>query len=249
VEGLTRLVLSPADLALCRHDLADLRIVDTDGRQWSYLLVGRDAFSPEEVSFERVDDEVGKSRYRIELPASPLEIAGMSLDSDAPFFDRPYRVVGTPSGGRERLLGSGRLKRRRGRRLPVRLKLRRSVVERLALVVDDGGDAPLRLTHVRVGIQHPTVFLPAPAGSYTLLLGNPSAETPRYEISAARSIVLGVPAGSVDTGPLEPNPDYSAGARLLGGSGAQPLLLWAALILAAVVLAFLTLRMARKEAS
>src|SRR5207244_5054948 len=35
-EGLSKLTLEPADLAVLREDLADLRIVDRDSRQWPY---------------------------------------------------------------------------------------------------------------------------------------------------------------------------------------------------------------------
>jgi hypothetical protein len=120
-------------------------------------------------------------------------------------------------------------------------------LEEIALVVDDGGDAPLEMSRIAVGIPRPALYFPAPAGTYALFLGNPGAEPPRYEISAARSIVLGVPAATIEAGPLEPNPEYSPTRRLAGSLSAEDILLWVVLILAVVVLATLTLRHARQE--
>lgn len=246
-EGLSRLELTPEDLSRCRRDLGDIRIADGQGRQWPYLLAGTDAFSPQDVTFVRSESRAGHSTYRLQLPAAPLEISGMTVDSPAPFFDRPYRVVGKPVGGSEAVLARGRLRRLRGGTAPIHVPFGRRVLEELSLVVENGGDAPLELSRIAIGIPRPALYLPAPAGTYTLYLGNPGAEPPRYEISAARSIVLGVPAAPVQAGPLERNPEYSRGRRLAESLSAEDVLLWVVLILAVVVLAALTLRHARRE--
>ncbi len=246
-EGLSRLELTPEDLSRCRPDLGDLRIVDGQGRQWPYLLAGRNAFSPQAVGFRLVEGPPGHSTYRLDLPASPLEIGGMTVDGPAPFFDRAYRVVGRPAGRKERVLAQGRLRRLPGSSAPVKIPFGPRQLEEIALVVDDGGDAPLEMSRIAVGIPRPALYFPAPAGTYALFLGNPGAEPPRYEISAARSIVLGVPAATIEAGPLEPNPEYSPTRRLAGSLSAEDILLWVVLILAVVVLATLTLRHARQE--
>ena len=61
--------------------------------------------------------------------------------------------------------------------------------------------------------------------------------------------VLAVKAAPVDAGPLEANRDFSLKARLAGQGQRQTVLLWAALIAAVVILAILTLRLARREPS
>ena len=48
-------------------------------------------------------------------------------------------------------------------------------------------------------------------------------------------------------GPLDEDPDFSRRARLATAPGLQRVLLWVALGLAVVVLAVLTLRLARRE--
>jgi hypothetical protein len=119
----------------------------------------------------------------------------------------------------------------------------------LELRIDDGDDAPLVLWGASLRVAAADVYLAAPAGEYRLLLGQPDAEAPRYELAAVREIVLGVESGSVEAGPLAANAAYSPRARLTRGAGAQRTLektvLWAALAVAVVVLGGITLRIAR----
>ncbi|MCG6961691.1 MAG: DUF3999 domain-containing protein [Acidobacteria bacterium] len=246
-EGLARLELLPRDLALLRPDLADLRVVDGSDHQWAYLLTGRHAFSPEAVQIDRKPARRNASRYVLSLPASPIEAAGLTVDSTSPFFDRSYSLVGTLADGSRRTLATGRLARHRGRHRPIRISFPGVRVTGLELVVQNGDDAPLELVRAEVGVQHPVLFLPAPAGAYTLLLGDPAAAPPRYELTSARSTILAVPAAVITAGPVESNPNYSARARIAGATSLRRLLLWAALVLAVLVLAVLTLRLARQE--
>ena len=93
----------------------------------------------------------------------------------------------------------------------------------------------------------PDLFLAAPAGDYSLLLGFPEARPPSYELERVRATVLAVPCGSVTASGLQPNPAFRARARLTSGGAPQRLLLWIALGVAVVALAGLTLRLARQE--
>ena len=108
-------------------------------------------------------------------------------------------------------------------------------------------DAPLRLTRVEARVPQPELYLAAPAGEYSLLLGFPDAPLPRYELARVRATVLAVPAAAVVTGSLERNPDYRAGARLGSGKGLQQVLLWIVLGVAVVGLVGLTLWLARQN--
>jgi hypothetical protein len=246
-EGLARLELRAEDLSLLRPDLADIRVVDDSDHQWAYLLTDRSAFSWEAVAIERKPVRGRASRYVLSLPAMPIDVHGVAVDSEAPFFDRSYTLVGTMEDGSRRDLAAGRLNRPRARRQPLRVPLPSTRVVGLELVVQNGDDAPLDLENAEVGIQHPVLFLPAPAGVYTLLLGDPSATVPHYELTSARSTILAVPASAIAAGPVEKNPDYSARARIAAATPLRRLLLWAALVVAVLVLALFTLRLARQE--
>jgi hypothetical protein len=65
---------------------------------------------------------------------------------------------------------------------------------------------------------------------------------PRYELASARDLVLAVPSGQIAAGPLEPNPAFEPPDPPPNGS---PLMLWAVLALAVVVLGAVTLRAAQ----
>ena len=62
-----------------------------------------------------------------------------------------------------------------------------------------------------------------------------------------RDIVLAVAAGSIDAAAPATNPAFSRSARMLKGGGAMQTALWAAIVLAVVVLGALTVRLARRE--
>lgn len=251
-EGLARLRLSPEDLASAREDLADVRVVDAQNLQWPYLLETLAAREWVEVSIASVrkhEDGRGSS-YRLALPTAPLLASGLGLDVDAPYFHRAFTLVEPASGLRdERVVARGELVRDAVRPAPVSIEFAPVRASELELRIDDGDDAPLVLWGASLRVAAADVYLAAPAGEYRLLLGQPDAEAPRYELAAVREIVLGVESGSVEAGPLAANAAYSPRARLTRGAGAQRTLektvLWAALAVAVVVLGGITLRIAR----
>jgi hypothetical protein len=246
-EGLSFVELAPEDLASLNADLGDLRIVDADGRQWPYLIERAGADRAVALAVDGPRSKDGASRYALELPVSPLTIESLVLDADAPYFDRAFRLVGVSEGGDERELASGRLERPIGDPRPVTFDVDAARLESLALIVEDGDDAPLALREVEGRLHVPRLYLTAPEGEYDLLLGAPDVTRPQYELERVRDVVLAVQAAPVDTGDLRDNPDFSRGARLRGQGATQRALLWAALILAVAVLAFVTLRLARKR--
>ena len=246
-EGLARLRLSPADLAVARPDLADLRIVDAEGRQWAYLR--QDAASsialPMEVAEHEVDDRV--SIYTIELDGGPLTLHRIDLEVGAPYLDRDYRLTGALPDGRERVLARGRLVRRAGDPRPVTVGVPPTRVTGLRLEVTDGDDAPLGIGRLEFHTTVPDLYMAADPGAYRLLLGNPDDRPPVYELERVRPAILAVPAAEIDAGELEPSPDFSASSRISGSAATQKVLLWVVLGVAVVVLFTITLRAARQE--
>lgn len=250
-EGLARVDLEPADLAVARADLADVRIVDATGRQWPYLLERDAAFEWSRVPFER-RSERGASRYRLRLPHTPAVVGQLNVDTRGDDqFDRAYRVIATRPDGGERTVAAGRIAHKPddgGYSLVLNLEPVRATA--LTIVVEDGDDAPLDVAEIRARFPLPSLFVAAPAGTYWLMLGHADARAPRYEIERVRDIVLAVDAAEVPGGTLERNPEFSLRARLTeagaGTATAQRALVWGALVLAVVVLAGITLRLARQ---
>ncbi len=245
-EGLTRLRLRPEDLAAAQPDLDDLRIVDSESRQWAYLLerdAGRE-LRPLEVKGPVSED--GSSEYELILPAAPATLTEVVLHADIDFYDRAYQLRATLED-QERTLARGRMAQRIGDPRPARIRFPPARADSLTLVIEDGNDAPLQFERVEAEFPVPDVYFAAPHGSYSLLLGNPDDTAPQYELARVREVVLAVRSREAAAGELAGNPDYSARARLTTGSGAQQTLLWVVLIGAVVFLGWLTLRLARRE--
>jgi hypothetical protein len=245
-EGLSRLRLHPDDLAVLRSDAGDLRIADGSSRQWPYLVVDRAAETDVPLAIEEPRAASGRSRYVLKIPMDAAVFGTVLLDTDAPFFDRAFEMKGQRKDGSDVTLAQGRLLRSGNDRTPVRVGLLEARVVRMELLVDDGDDAPLTLTGARARAVVPDVYLAAPAGRYTLLLDAPKLTAPSYELERVREVVLAVEASEVKPGPLEKNRDYRLTAGLSQSSGRQQALFWTALVAAVVVLALLTLRLARK---
>ncbi|MCD4749941.1 MAG: DUF3999 domain-containing protein [Thermoanaerobaculales bacterium] len=248
-EGLSRLQLEPEDLALLRSDLADLRVVDAEGRQWAFLKQDHARVTHIRLLManHRVVDHL--SRYRLDIPKAPITTARVDIETPAPYFDRDYRLLGTLENGNERVLSSGRLIRKIGDPRPVTISFTSTRLMELELEVMDGNDSPLNFSAFTARLAVADVYLAATAGTFDLLLGYPEAEYPRYELERVRSTVLAVPAAGVAVGPLEANPDYSSTRRLSDAANMQKILLWVILGLAVLVLGALTLRAARQDSN
>ena len=98
-EGLSRLPFGPSDLAALRSDLADLRLIDPDGRQWAYLRQGdaRVVFSDLQITGRETKDR--KSRYEIEIPEGAMAIDRIEIETETSFFDRDFILRGRLEGG------------------------------------------------------------------------------------------------------------------------------------------------------
>ena len=246
-EGLSRLRLEPADLAVLGDDLSDLRIVDEASRQWPYLLEREAVTGIVQLGVEGPRSRDGTSRYALRAPVSPLRFDRLILDARTGYFDRGFSLDAKTDGEGERTILRGRLKRPVDDPRAVSVEVPPVRAASLSLVVEDGDDAPLEFRSAQVRIALPEVYLTAPEGRYVLLMGAPDQEPPRYELERVRDVVLAIRAAPVTAGPLEANRDYSLQARLKGQGYRQTVLLWGTLTAAVVVLAFLTLRLARRE--
>ena len=244
-DGLVRMALDPEMLSALAPGLADLRIVDSAGAQRPYLIgPGEPEWQELGIVFDHRD---GQSTFDLVPPVAPARFDQLSLAPDAAFVDRNARLRGTPSGGGpEVTLFDGPIRLALGDPRPWRIDLPDIAFERLTLIVDDGDDAPL--TFRRVAGRFATVDLgfAAPAGTYSLLFGDAEALPPRYEIEQLHDLVFALEAGTATLGPVEANPAYRA-ISSLRGAGWQRLVLWVVMAAAVLVLATLTLRLARQE--
>jgi hypothetical protein len=249
-EGLLRLPLDAETVGRSRPDLADLRLVDAESRQWPYFLDRSATPRRLKLGVGAPETAEGTTSYALRLPASPLPVEVLLLDGPAPYFDRTFELLATRAAGAQpRTLARGRLTRRPEDPGEVRIELRGGLVEALELQVFDGDDPPLEWTTAEARVSLPDILFVAPAGQYTLLFGNPEAKAPRYELERVSDLVLAVDSTSVVAGELAENPGRGPFARFRGEGGWQQVLLWGVLVLAALVLAWLTLRLARQDSA
>ena len=248
-EGVARIRIDPESAAVARADLADVRVVDASSRQWPYVLRTEAERGDAPLRVELSDGDRGRSRYRLSPPIAPAAIDGVTLTIDRAFFDRPYRLLGVlPDSAPERratLLASGHIERVLGSPATIEIGFSRTRVAAVELLIEDGDEAPLPITSASASQPLAEIRLVAPPGAYTLLVGDPSAEPPRYEIAKLRDRVLAASAPACELGPRAPSPVHRAPAPRHDQRG--QVALWAAMALAVLGLGWLTLRLSRKE--
>ena len=258
-EDLYTLTLAPLDLGVLRRDLGDLRIADDAGRQLPYILEADASEERVELAAER-DPPSGRrgatntSRYRLAAAASSagrapaLPLRALELEFDAAFFSRTVRVLAPARRPREleRVVFAGTLAREAGAAGPLRVTLDGSPVERLFLEIEEGDNVPLALRSTAGVVCVPRVVFKAAAGRYRLLLGNPDAAPPRYDLASLRREVLSYSAVTVMAGAAQDNLAYRRNPWERLGGAPPTLLLWSALGGAVVVLLLLTARILRQ---
>ncbi|RLB50513.1 MAG: hypothetical protein DRJ42_18680 [Deltaproteobacteria bacterium] len=243
IEGLSRVRLTAEDLAALEATLSDLRVADLAGHQWPYL-VEEDAANEDVVRYPDREAHEDGSEYVAVFAAGDVPVERVTIRTTAAFVDRDFVLYGQIGEEPEEELTRGRLSRRPDSDDELHIATRGARTQRLRLVVHDGGDAPLPDLEIVAGVPVPDLYVAAPAGDYRLLLGNPEVPAPTYEVRRARELMLSVPAGEAQPGPLLSNPDYLPPRRPLH---LEDWLLWAVLILSILVLAALTLRATRNE--
>lgn len=242
-DHLVRVRLTPADLARARADLADLRIVDGEGRQWPYLRDPAERAVPVTLSAgPRETSQAGVTHYPLRAPEGPLRMQALELQGPTGYLDRAFTLFDADG---ERV-AAGRLVREADDPRPVAIELREVRTERLRLEIVDGDDAPLDWTGFVARVPTTDLLATLDPGAYRLLVGNPESEAATYELGRVASTVRAVRAEPVQPGPLLPNPAYAPPA--VGSKGLERGALWFVLIAAVGLLGGITLRSASGSA-
>lgn len=245
-EGLAEWTLDAGDVAAARADLGDVRIVDEKNRQLAFVV---DESATEEVTptLATLAPAGRASRFALTLPDGAAPIRALTLDFAEGFVARPARVRAGPERDAP-VVATTHLDRRAGG-APFRIVLAGS--PRLGTVVvevENGDDPALTAEAPRVEVERRRVLFPAPPGRYRGLLGNPSAEAPRYELTSVRELALGLATAAAEAGPRVPNPAYRQPAPW-SGRRAGTVAMWVALAVAVIALAGLTLKLVREPTS
>lgn len=249
--GVIELDLDPAVLARCANDLHDVRIV-RDGHQVPFLAIKPGLERERAVSFVEVADPKAKSwsKWDITMPFANFPGNTLLLDSATPLFKRTLSVteqIHTEQGHFERILGTANWQRTPGQtpntfHFPLHTAPR---AETIRLATDNGDNAPLTLTSVR--IVYPVVrllFRVPDTKPLAICYGNRRATHTRYDLDLVRREFETSTKVEATLGDEENLPGYEADP-LTSGKGSP--WLWAALALVVGALLWVVAKMLPKQ--
>ena len=182
-----------------------------------------DVSEPVAVRMAAREETPGETRLTLALPGANLQLATLELTTPEAVFSRPVRLVYRAFEGgaiREITLGQRKIERLAPSEQPdagpLALSVERAVpLRELILEVENGDSPPLALSGVSARCRPVfAVFFAAIAGPHRLLVGNPNAVSPHYDVGALIEEARPVPRPTTTPGPLGPNPDFHPGEPL-----------------------------------
>jgi hypothetical protein len=259
-EGLAALPLDAHVLANSKGPslrFADIRILDAENRQLPYLLERRDeplsiplAIVPvTTVRAPELKQTGGRQRsvYAVTLPFANLPPARLVIETSARVFQRTVRLGVEHAADRNRRdawfdVRAAETWRHADDRTPPRpltLPVTSGAETDLLVVVDEGDNAPLTITGVRLLLPSYRVrfYAPAPSPSVRLVYGRNDLQSPQYDLALLAPRVMGAPAAEgVAAPPSAAGP--AAAAALI-----SPRMFWIVLAGAVIVLLALIARL------
>jgi hypothetical protein len=249
--GVIELELDPAVLARCENDLNDVRIV-RDGHQVPFLAIKPGLERERVVPFVEVADPKNPSwsKWDITMPFPNFPGSTLLLDSPTPLFRRTLSVteqIHNEQGRFERILGTTNWQRTPGQtpntfHLPLYTAPR---AETIRLTTDNGDNAPLQITSVRVVYPIVRLLFRVPdTKPLHLCYGNRRAARTHYDLQLVRREFETSTKVTATLGDEEKLPGYKADP-LTSGKGSP--WLWAALALVVGALLWIVSKMLPKQ--
>jgi uncharacterized protein DUF3999 len=238
---------------------ADVRILDAQNRQIPYLLERRDeplsiplTIAPETALLAPELKQSGgrqRSVYTVTLPYANLPPGRIVFETTARVFQRTVRlgVERAPDRNRRdawfdvRAADTWRHADERTPPRPLTLPWTGTADTELRLVIDEGDNAPLTISAVRLLLPSYRLRFYAPAASQSLRLvyGRVDLEAPQYDLALLAPRVMG--AAAAEAGTAAP----SAAAPSTSAALLSPRAFWVVLAGAVVVLLALIARLVR----
>jgi hypothetical protein len=264
--GPEALVILPLDAAVLAHSrgpryrFADLRIVDDRNRQLPYLLDAETSPRESAIAFRTVAPHIESLRstdghqrttYVVTLPSAPLPDGGLVLETGARTFRRDVQLSAErPADRRHRApwaevisVSSWSHADESVAAPPLVLGLGNRDATTLLITIDEGNNAPLALSAMRLRIPNWRIRFYRPAETpLRVLYGNREAVAPEYDLALLRTTVMGESAGEATMEAEPPAKDEPAAI-------VSPRVFWGFLIAAVVVLIGLIARLAISRSS
>jgi len=234
-KGLALLLLDLDVLARSRQ-LADVRLVDSQGRQVEYIAEERGDPIVLRLPLPRRTQKRGTSIYRFSLPYESLPPGTrLELRTEKRVFHRVVQLIAPADSQRDqnaRTLGSGTWAGQWPDRAPPPIRFDvaqgRRIVE---LRIDEGDNAPIPLESARLIVPSRALRFLHPGTPLTLLYGNATVSAPRYDLALLAPRLRGEDAVELSLAPVDPpQPASTRGERRL---------FWIGVAIAAAVLIIL----------
>jgi hypothetical protein len=233
-----------ADVLARSPQLADLRIVNKAGKQVPYLLERSDEPLAVELPLPKPTEAKGISTYAVELPEAGLPASRLVLETTARVFQRRVTVVEESAGpgdrGQHRLDEASWQHANQDEDPPsVGLSLPSLRGRKILIRVDEGDNSPLPLKALRLLLPSYRLRFFHPGAGLTLLLENPQAQAPRYDLALLAPQLRGAPAKDLELGAVLSSADISPPLT-------ESKVFWVVLVVAVVVLLVMLGRMLKK---
>lgn len=188
-HGLTSLLLD-ADVLARSHALRDVRITNAASQQIPYVVERRDA--PTQIALrvpQRSRGEGAHSVYRFELPYDSLpEGTRLVITTNAHVFERSVTLSRSAedSRGREKEVIAAETWRSADLESsppPLLFTASLSGTRSVELDLDEGDNAPLTIKSAQLLLPSCALRFISPGGPLTLLYGNATTDSPRYDLA------------------------------------------------------------------
>jgi hypothetical protein len=242
-EAVTRITFLGAHAARQSPDFRDLRLVDTQGRQWPYLLRAQEAkYEPQ----TEVVSKTGHTTFAFEAPGRVTQVT-LTPAASAPFFSRRATLTFVSEGVQPVKLWEGTVvhQPRQLNAQALTMKGFTGSPGRYVVEFDDGGDAPVAGLTLQLAVVVPEMTALLEAGEYRVLWDAADQTAPHYDLSQAQALLEDLKVVTVQAEPPQKNPTYVAPSLLARSGGYSQWLFWVALLGAVFVLSALVLRIAR----
>jgi len=264
--GPAGLITVPLDAAVMAHSgirsrrFTDLRVIDRSGLQVPYLLEKRDEPLIVETTMERrdlpstVQAPGGRvTSYAVRVPHQALPNARLVLSTQARVFRRSVtlgRVAPAAERRPARLVAHGNVTWVHADETTaaptVTFPLPESIEGDLFLIVEEGDNQPLPIDKVTILLPSYAVRLfRRPDLPLRLIYGKDRVPSPRYDLQLLAPQLMGRLAEEVVPGPESRFAESEAGSAI---EPVPPVVFWAVLALAVLVLLTMIVKLMRREA-
>ena len=184
-------------------------------------LAEAETFITEPASVQIVErlESADETRLTLRFEGAHARLASIAIETPAPLFMRRVTLATREWDGetvRETSLASGTIYRVavEGQPPSARLSLpieRQSPTRELLLLIHNGDNPPLEITSVSA-TRRPDylIFFARTAELHTILLGNPRALAPRYDLASLNVDLKRLPVSSTVFSPVTANPDFKS---------------------------------------